>query len=292
MFNIPMQKVLELEKAESLKTPRIFGDYIIFEKFDGWYCYADFDSRTDTWSYVHSSRGRIIPAFKWTQRIFNCLPKPKESCRLIMEAIIPDMPFHIMNGLFNRSVGDCACLDVKFFVHDYIPTETYFITSREENFAMRRYEKLLECDMLRTDRIFEIVPIIDISPSKDVWLKHFDRILSVGGEGIVLKRAQSLYAPGKRNADMLKIKEEITEDLLCIDAYETIGEKGFANINLIFKNPEGEDTHVRLSKDEDILKFHLDKNNFIGKIGEIHAMKRTEYGTLYQPRFVRIRDDL
>lgn len=286
------QKVLYLHLEEEKKNPKIFGDYIVSEKINGWYCFADYDYYKDSWSYVTSSALRSIPSFFWAKGIFESLPKPKESCRLIMEAIIPGMEFEEMNGRFNRSVGEYSCRDVVFNIHDYIPLATYFKTLDVKNFAIERYKTLCQLDTSCTNGVLRIHPILGISSSKDIWQHYFDEITSQGGEGIVLKQVDSLYVPGKRNSSLMKMKEEITLDLLCTGAYRTIGEKGYENINLIFTQSAGPDVHVRLAKHSDIDLFEKDDANFVGRIGEVKAMKIIK-GTkaLKEPRFVRIRED-
>ena len=291
MANINIQKVLSLHKAESLKTPKIQGDYLISSKIDGWYCYIDYDVITNSWYIPCSSRLREIPAFRWSRRVFDSLPSPKESCRFIMEATIPGMDFHTMNGLFNRSKGECSCHDVVFHIHDYIPLRTYFDRTEVRNTALERYKTLQHLDVSNTNGTIRIHPILGVSPAKEIWMYYFDEVVSKGGEGVVLKRAESLYTPGKRNSDLMKIKEEITLDLLCTRAYRTVGEKGHDNINLVFTRKNGAEITVRLGKDKDVALFEEADTNFVGRIGEVKAMEELENGALREPRFLRIRND-
>lgn len=288
---IDIQKVLYLHQEKKKKKPNIFGDYLISSKLDGWFCYVDYDILTNSWYMPCSSRLREIPAFRWSRRIFDSLPTPKESCRLIMEATIPGMDFHTMNGLFNRSKGDCACYDVVFHIHDYIPLHTYFKTTDIKNTALERYKTLQQLDVSNTNGVLRIHPLLGVSPDEDIWLHYFEEVVSAGGEGVVLKQANGLYYPGKRNSSLMKIKEEITLDLLCTRAYRTVGEKGNDNINLVFTRKNGTEITVRLAKDKDVALFEKDDANFVGRIGEVKAMEELEDGKLREPRFVRIRDD-
>ena len=269
---------LELEK----RTPNIQHDYMVTEKVDGIYAYATY-STTTGWSNIYSRAHRELPSMLHCKELYlDTLAKPPEDCRLLMEAYIPDTKFHITNGIFNRSTGDYKANDVHFIVHDIIPLTTPLP-------ALTRFKAIssLQFNSPRMQR----AELLLVSSDIDLWKRCFDKVINAGGEGIVLKQADGLYQPGKRNSSLLKIKEEIEADLLCTELYYTIGEKGNSNMNLILVSKAGVETTVRVAKHEDIEEFERDNTSVVGQVVKIKAMKRLEGGKFREPRFDYVRED-
>ncbi len=279
------QKVLHLHIEEKKKKPQINYDYLMLEKLDGWYVYIDYIS--GTWHYPRSSAGRIIPSFQWMrdEGFLDKHIKPLPiDCRFIVEATIDGKLFHEANGLFNRSKGDCSCRDVIFNFHDLVPL-------RAENNHYRNSERywMLQDEIQFLSEQFRLIPLLGVSSNKNTWYNVADKIWDRGGEGLILKRANDVYHPGKRNASMLKIKLEEEFDLLCVNMYTTIGEKGNENLNLDLKNLKGIVVPVRIGKYSDIAEF--ERSSPIGKVVQIRAMCQLEDGSYREPRFVGVRYD-
>lgn len=276
---------LELEK----KTPNINHAYMITEKVDGWYVYSDYKVGYG-WGAIMSSRDRPIPSMEHIyipsmEHIYGQYPstltRPASNCRLIMEAYIPDTEFHVLNGTFNRSIGNYHCDDVHFKVHD-------IVIPNDCRTAIDRFNSIAHMNL---PSIFQQVEILGISNDIEEWKKHFDSIVTNGGEGIVLKQYDGLYCPGKRNSTLMKIKEEVDADLLCIEIYYTLGKKGHDNMNLRLIDKLGIETTVRVGKHSDIALFKEDSHNVIQKVVKIKAMKRIEGGKFREPRFDYVRLD-
>lgn len=117
----------------------------------------------------------------------------------------------------------------------------------------------------------------------------------MGGEGIVLKRAESLYQAGKRSWDWLKKKVESTADVVVIGltdkpTYTSGGYRG-GEVALVygFYDPAtgqvvraGQGLHVGSRKDLAPL---------IGRIAEVRHAGELASGGLKSAQFVRWRDD-
>ncbi len=278
------QKVLHLKDALKLKSPKLQGNYFITEKFDGWYVQIPYNYTEREWEYPVSSNGRIIPAFKWVKKYLKTVnfPKPNADCYLIIEAIIPDTPFHILNGIFNRSIGDCTCTDVIFKVHDIV-----FLTTA---FAASRMKILDEYDFSSTKDLLQKVAILDYIPYSNYhWQYWLDTIVNRGGEGIVAKRESGLYLPGKRTTDLLKLKMEVTLDLLADRIELTTGDKGQEGVTLISKRKNGVEVRTVINAHKDIDYFK--QNNISNIVVEIGAMEELENGQLRQPVFRCFRED-
>ena len=275
------QKVLHLHLEEAKKKPKITGSYIVTEKLDGWYGYIDYvDGK---WGNITSSSGREIPSLIWAKEKFQELVLESD-IRLIFEIIIPDQPFHILNGILNRSVGDCQATDAKFYIHDMIDFKVPAT-------AFTRLAGLEELDLSKVEDYINTIRILDITDDKEVWMKYFKEMTDRGGEGIILKQSLGVYQPEKRNSSLMKVKLESTFDLECFDMFHTVGDKGHDNLNISLRRKNGAVITVRIPKDEDKELYELNPNAILGKVVEVKCMCELEDGMLREPRFLRVRDD-
>ena len=273
------QKVKHLKDELKKKSPAINNQYIVSEKKDGWYVYVDFDKFTG-WGHCRSSSGREIPSMKHCKKDFEALGNPLTGIRLIMEAVIPETPFHILNGVFNRSKGNCDAEDVVFYLHDIITLDRPNLT------AINRYKQLMQLPELARIKVHSN---LDITADPNRWDYYFKTVVNNGGEGVILKQANGIYQPSKRNSSLMKIKQEVTLDLLVVAYYSTIGDKGNTAWNMVCRRKSGVEVTVVVAKHLDIASFELESP--IGKVAEISAMKELRNGALREPTFKCIRED-
>ena len=279
------QKVLHLKDALKLKTPKLHGEYLITEKYDGWWVAIPY-SLGDGWLAPISSAGRTIPSLKWTIPTLNqLLSKPHEPCYLIAEAVIPDTPFEIINGKLNRSVGECDCTDVQLILHNVVFPKSPTIN------ALDRWNMLRHLNISNT-RLMLKAPLLYAGPyDHRMWMKYFDQVTGKDGEGIVAQRTTALYDPGKRNADLLKMKLECTIDALAVALEEGVGEQGFPSLTLVSQRKNEVKIRTVIGKHADQKLFRENPSSVIGKVVEIKAMEELEDGQLRQPVFRFIRHD-
>ena len=283
MTNLKVQKVLHLAKELTKKKPNVNHLYMVTRKIDGIYIYIDFDVETG-WGYIHSRANRIIPAFKFLQpTLGNRLAIPSTNMRLIAEAYIDNTPFHILAGVFNRSVGNFDATEVKFNVHDVV-TEANVLP------AIERFSAIPHV-LTKGDDRFTRAELLHVSNSPDLWEKTFNEVVKDGYEGIVLKQANSIYSSGKRNSSLMKIKREVTADLLAIRLEETTGEKGEPNVNLVLLSKDNVEISVRVGNFEERESFLANPAIVIGRVVEIAAMEKLPNGTYREPVYKYIRDD-
>lgn len=282
------QKVLSLHKALELKNPKLQGNFLITEKFEGWYVYFEYTPEGG-WAAPKSSAGREIPAFEHFKGAN--LPKLVYPCVLIAEAYIPDNIFQVTNGIFNRSVGSYRCDDVVFVMHDFV---TASITSVPPT-ALERFNRLINFNNNIPSNLrkhFQLNNILLASPFHEkLWYETFDRIADAGGEGIVAKRENSVFSFGKRNSDLLKLKLELTVDLVAIRLEEGFGEKGNPSLTLVSQRSNGIEVRTVIGKHEDQDLFRATPEAVIGKVVEIKAMEEYSDLQLRQPVFIRVRTD-
>lgn len=278
-----MQKVKHLKDELKKKNPDIQYKYIVTEKIDGWYVWVEY-CPVSGWGSPRSSSGRVIPSLEHYRKAFQTLPKLATKAILIMECWIPDIPFHVLNGILNRKLGDYKATDVIFTCHDLVYLDNKPLS------AISRYTNLNK--LLRETTLtfpFALSEILIISGNKDVWYDQFHRIVDKGGEGVVLKQLESLYQPEKRNASLMKIKQNLTLDLEIIDFKQSFGGKGNLSYILKTKRKSGVEITVNVGKQRDIDHFKCFKP--IGLVAEISAMQELEGGKLREPVFKCIRID-
>lgn len=279
------QKVLSLKDALKLKIPKTQGIYYITEKIEGWFVYIGYSHIRGHWGVCKSSNGRAIPSLEHMTKVFNLLPKPHEDCILIAE-VTTDNPFHITNGILNRSVGNYKCENPIFYFHDIIFINSPFISSQT------RYHVLQDLEESFNKDYFKLLPILHVGKyNRDVWQSIFETIANKGGEGIVAKREDSIYLPGKRTSDLLKLKLECTVDCLADRLVESYGEKGNASLTLISKRKNGTEVLTVISKHEDQDNFRNNPLSILGKVVEIKGMEEYEDGQIRQPIFKHVRLD-
>ena len=284
------QKVLHLYLEEEKKNPKLQHEYIVSEKLDGWFTTFAY-SMEYGWHLPLSSAGREIPAFSHMLEHIEKLPTPKTSGMFIAEAYMPGVPFHTQNGIYNRSKGNYQATDVQFYIHDFVETGTYSPTIIDKRDALTRYRALNSICLPSEGGKLNLHKIIEVTNDKDRWYEHFADIVSQDGEGVVLKQASGIYQPDKRNSSLMKIKLEDTFDLHCIEMYNTVGDKGNSNLNLMLIDSFGTKVPVRIGKHEDVTSFRANSSLILDKVVEIKCMKKNKDGSYREPRFKCIRED-
>lgn len=279
--------MLEIQKAKHLfqeadkKKPAYAGKhYMIFEKHDGWFGYLDFPS-----CVIHSRAQREIPSLRW---LSDAIREVKPDCkgRLIFEVMIEDLEvdsFPELNGRLNRKHEQEE--EAYLRVHDYLPE---FKTTMP---AQVRYQYADEVvSRLNLDRVI-MSPLLDMTDDPNKWKEHAENVWARGGEGVILKEATGEYHPGKRNATMMKIKEELTLDLKVTGLVEGEGKYTGTTGALKVVDKHGIIHHVSGMTDDQRKEWWADKSQIVGKIVEIRAMKRLKDGSLREPRFKAVRWD-
>lgn len=295
---IQPQKVLHLDLELEKKTPKLFGDYLITTKKDGWYVEIWYNPKYASWDKIVSSAGRAIPAFQWLideHVLDNGLPTGMSyACKLIVEADMDDLPFHIKNGHFNRSKGECACREVRFWIHDLLTEANLVNHNLARFFETEQFLELVESKQRKHGfpSLFRKIPYHGFSSLETVWRNQAERVWNEGEEGIVLKACSQLYYPGKRNSTLMKLKLETTFDLLVNRIFWTKGEKDNEALNVELRRKTGQLITVVVPKFSDIDTLtKLPEEILKRTVCTIKCMKELEGGMLREPRFYCIRND-
>lgn len=283
LFPHNMQKALHLKDALKKKTSKIAGNYIATIKKDGWYALADFHPELG-WSPIYSSSGRAIPAWNHLVERLEKDFNPGFPCRMIWEAIIPDTPFHKLNGIFNRKNEQAE--GTILLLHDCI-----HFGKGIQGFWTPAQMRIQLCKQLKLPSCMEHIPYIGTSARQSDWENWFQSAVDNGEEGIVLMQENSCYASGKRNETLLKLKCEVEADLLCIDLEDSIGKKGEPALNAKLRSRDGTIITVVIPKDSDVTRFKRDPSLIVGNVVKILAMKKLETGAYREPKFHCVRED-
>lgn len=283
------QKVQHLEDALALKTPKIFGEYAITEKFNGWDTSLLFNG--SEFQPILSSSGKPIVSLDWLHKELNAVC-PKYNCigafALKAEAIIPGMAFEEINGILNRSTNATQRKDVVLKVHNIVPLN---IVKNPWVASERLKLRTSLLDTLKHPNLHD-VPVLGVHQyNEKIWLKYFHEVIERGGEGIVALRLASIYMQGKRNADVLKLKMEITRDVLATRLEETIGEQGFPGLTLISKRKNGAEILTVIGKHSLQQAWRANPNLIIGKVVQVSGMYEYPNGKIKEPVFQHIRHD-
>lgn len=133
-----------------------------------------------------------------------------------------------------------------------------------------------------------------LEPSKNLK-ESFDRIVKDGGEGVILKNINSVYAEGKRNKDWIKVKKIETYDGVIIGYQPGTGKyKHLFGALLIGQYVDGKLQEVaKVSGMTDAQRIHIWKNKekFLGAVIEFEAQEPTKAKRYRHPRFERFRPD-
>lgn len=283
MSNYTVQKALHYHEAKAKKNFTL-GTYAIMPKIDGWYFYIDFiDGK---WGKLTSRAGREIPSVAHLNDLIEKSTLPKKDIRLIFEGTIPNMQFHELNGVFNRK--EELAKDAVLHLHDVI-----CLTEPDLEFKYRysiAEEFFNDLQFFLKDKI-ELVPVLAVTAYEEMFYKYFNQIIEEGGEGIILKNYNAGYFFGKRNANMMKIKEEVTKDLAVVGMVEGEGKYKGTLGALIVQSRDGTKHQVSGMTDEQRNLWWEDRTSIIGKVAEIKAMKELPDGQLREPRFKCVRYD-
>lgn len=121
--------------------------------------------------------------------------------------------------------------------------------------------------------------------------RHADCIIQHGGEGAVLRNPLAPYQPGKRNADIIKLKKGVSFDLKVIGLYEGKGKYKGVLGGLICQWKDGQTIEISGMTDAQRLEWWNEPSLIVGKVVQVDAMCESSKGKLREPRFKGIRYD-
>jgi ATP-dependent DNA ligase len=274
-------KPLHLYKEEAKKTPKHLGhEYMIFEKYDGWYGYYEN-------GHIHSFADRIIPSVQWlADKLEEQFRFHGITGRLVFEILLSDVEdFHTLNGILNRRSE--AATTAYLRVHDYLPETS------EEHTNSKRYELAEYITNNINLKCVKIAPVLEKSSDVSKWREVCFTLWAQGAEGIIAKQCDGLYKWGGRDATMLKIKLECTFEAVVVGlAQGKANGKYETTLGALLVRTSDDVVHtVSGMTDRERELWWSDHNQIVGAVVECQAMQKLTDGTYREPRYKAVRHD-
>jgi ATP-dependent DNA ligase len=274
MKNIPASK------KENLKFPMYAS-----EKFDGVYCIA---LKHSEWVSIYSRTGELYTSMRHIEdALFEIMEEGK---LIIFEAYNPSLDQPTISGYARDKSEQHPSL--KAYCHDHL-TLGEFVNGGGREFSERLKALYTMIPPQPPEEDYPIVYVNHTSISCGQMARNLaEFIWKDGGEGIVLKNPLATYEGGKRNANIIKVKESVTYDLEIIGISEGKGKyKGMVG-TLHFKFKDGKTIKAGSGMTDAQRKEWWDNpEKVIGLIGEVKAMKDSTKGDLREGTFKGIRTD-
>lgn len=182
--------------------------------------------------------------------------------------------------LTNTSLLTFMCFDVLVLLDQETQSHTYKHRRAylEEIFSRPEIEskalQLAKSTVLES--LDEVITLRD-----EVWQRD--------GEGLILKRRDGIYIPGKRSKDFIKVKMLRTAVLRVIGFAESKGQiqnRGqYATV--ILQDDDGNTTTVKTRNDAELKKLEAAGKTTLGRLLRIEYQERTPSGQYRHPRWDR-----
>ncbi len=270
------QKALHLHIEEDKKKPKFVDRaYAIYEKYDGWYGYFDSED-----GVIKSRAGREIPS---VAHLNERLRQHVQKGVLIFEILLDDVTlFKDLNGVLNRKApAPTAYLKV----HDF-----YDKTLPQAGLSKRTAMMYEIVEAINSSRV-RPAPILGVSSNPETWKAKADLIMQAGGEGIILKAIDAPISQDKRNADLMKIKMEVTLDLLVVSLVRGDGKYAGTLGALRCVDRDGSVHMISGMSDAQRAEWWYTPSLIVNHVVEVQAMCQLPNGSLREPRFKAVRYD-
>ncbi|HCG5484208.1 TPA: hypothetical protein ACPKAL_003668 [Vibrio alginolyticus] len=285
-------------------------------KYDGVRCAAEIDMKHDR-VIMRSREGNVFPMFK----------KIEKDVLSLVRLALPEtvgtfyMDGEIMSGEFNKTSGDIHRKDVQiedavFRVFDFLTHDEFWEKNgKKADISPKRRKRFQAlfvragCDLILPDdpnikgvsvkdghyakfRSVRLNEQYEVENDESVQAL-FDYFYDSGEEGIIIKPRNCRYQR-KRNANFLKLKGEITEDLKIVGFENGERDTKFEHVlGALVVDYNGVEVRVSSGlKEHQRFDFWKNRDQLIGRIIEVQAHQKTPDGSLRHPRFIRFRDTL
>jgi len=276
------QKALHLYQQLEKKNPKLANKgFMILEKHDGWYGYMDLYD-----GIIMSRQMRAIPSLKYLGDELALTCPPFTRGRLIFEILVEGSPvFKDLNGILNRKSEQAT--DAYLLVHDFIPL------AHESMPFILRHDTAREVVTEYAHPKLRLATVLQGGSAADpeYWHKVAEEVWDRGGEGIILKDLDAPYSPGKRNADIMKIKLENSEEMLVVGAEQGEGKYEGTLGALLVKDQYNVIHRVSGMSDEERHTWWSNLDIIVGKVVEVKFMCRLANGSIREGRFKAVRYD-
>lgn len=195
------------------------------------------------------------------------------------ELIVPGTRSYGVTDLMNR---DKLCYTV-FDVLELLGQDTTDICYDERRMLLGTVFQSLQSSVIQLAESTVVT-------SQDHLVQLRDAVWGRGGEGLILKRRGSLYYPGKRSKDFVKIKD-LKSAVLTVFGFRKGRLGPFATV--LLRDDEGNETSVKTKNDAEREMFALADRGIerlhpaLGRRLRIEYQERTPDGNYRHPRWDR-----
>ncbi|MDP1675319.1 MAG: RNA ligase family protein [Bacteroidota bacterium] len=206
------------------------------------------------------------------------------------EILIPGLDCAELSGTVHRKELNGDNTKVKLFVFDCLQISGKKITDKSLRYRMS--ELLQISHKLQSEHII----ILPYSTTPFQKRKLYDKVISSGGEGIMLKRLDAPYIEGARPANTwFKAKKSATYDCVVMGFSKGLGKYNKQIGAVIFgQYTEGKLIELgQASGMSDAIRKDMSINpkKYLGKVAVIKGMERLKSGAIRHPQFVEMRID-
>lgn len=279
--------------------------YVAEEKFDG-FSYLNINGRfiSKSLSQAKDTKGQLVDKTDWVPHLACDMQyiSDRTPCDIHGELHIPGGTSDDVSSILGCTVEEALSrqehgeplhftwLDIRSINGKSVVDEPYYIRRAILSALYDEYY-----GDAWSEGYIHLAPVL-FSP-----IDNFNRIVSEGGEGLVFKRTDGLYTPGKKPINnWIKCKKRITLDVMII-GYNNDGSgknKDLFKSIQIGMMIDGKQKHVGNVhsgvSDELRLDMHNNRESYINRVIEVEAMEMMEGdGTisLRHARLIRFRDD-
>lgn len=184
--------------------------------------------------------------------------------------------------------------DLQFYWYDIVDLTNPF-TERYK--TMQEWSKELQLSdfdpyksFSDSDLHIQLVPQVQVTGWANMENLH-DEYVSEGWEGLVIRLADSVYKPGSRGNDWIKIKKYKDDTFKVID-YE-LGLRGSEDMVFICEMKDGRTFKAMPLGDRETKQEYIDNfENYRNQLGDCKFFELSDEGIPCQPKFLAFRADL
>lgn len=259
------------------------------EKIDGCYAYGLMipgDNR------IFSRTGEHVLALKHLEEELSVAAAQFKPSVCIFEVHRKGWSVNKISGAFRRQ--SVQFTEAVARIHDVIPYDDFVAGQCDIPYRLRYVAADFVSQVLPHFTLIESFVVADDKHA----VQCANEIIQKGGEGLVLKRATGVWKAGKKDVNMMKIKQEESWDLEVTELEEGKGKYIGTLGKLVcrwrlFGKSNGEYANVYVSgmTDKQRNSWWSGKELIVGEIVQVDAMCITPYGMLREPRFKQVRTD-
>lgn len=271
---------LALDQAK-VKIEKLQWPMWVSQKIDGVWCCA---IKKDNQITTYSRTGEVFTSMRHIEAELDKILKNREG--IVYEAAVYSntLPQSVVSGWVRDTKNQhtelhAACHTLLDLDNFNVPFETSWRQLRERIESGSVDRRIVTFIMQQA-----VYSIEEAQQFADIVIQHH-------GEGAVLRNPRAFYQPGKRNADIIKLKKGVSFDLKVIDIYEGKGKYTGTLGGLVCQWKDGRTIEISGMTDAQRHAWWSNPEEIIGKVVQVDAMCESSKGLLREPRFKGIRLD-